>query len=394
MAGRVTGSKPAVAYLVPWGTTASGRFLAAALRAGLHVYSTEKPFVQSGRTFPGGTLIVSVKQTADTAKLVPELASSSGAEAVATDTGWVEEGVNFGSRYVVSLKAPAIALAWDRPTAPGSAGHTRFVLERQYGYPVTVVRTQQLAFADLSKFQVIILPDGGNYGDVLGPAGTARLKAWVASGGALIGYSSAMMWMADPRTGLLALSQENLALPPGEKPEPQAAKPATPPAPGAGAPPPDPRVPGKILEKEEDYFKEIRPTATLPDAVAGVLVRGKTDPDHWLTAGVAGTLHALINGRTIFTPMKLDKGVNAVLLPGTKELLASGYLWEENRKQLAWKPLVVVQREGRGHVIGFNTDPNFRAYMDGLNVLFLNAVFRGPVYRPGGPPSEEYNGRR
>jgi hypothetical protein len=28
-------------------------------------------------------------------------------------------------------------------------------------------------------------------------------------------------------------------------------------------------------------------------------------------------------------------------------------------------------------VIGFTSDPNFRAYLDGLNVLFMNAVFRG-----------------
>jgi len=36
-------------------------------------------------------------------------------------------------------------------------------------------------------------------------------------------------------------------------------------------------------------------------------------------------------------------------------------------------------------VIGFTVDPNFRAYTDGLNVLFLNAIFRGPAHaRIGG----------
>ena len=29
------------------------------------------------------------------------------------------------------------------------------------GYPVTVIRTQQMGGADLSKFQVVILPEGG-----------------------------------------------------------------------------------------------------------------------------------------------------------------------------------------------------------------------------------------
>ncbi len=38
-----------------------------------------------------------------------------------------------------------------------------------------------------------------------------------------------------------------------------------------------------------------------------------------------------------------------------------------------------VQSHGRGLVIGFAADPNYRAYLDGLNVIFLNAVFRSPA---------------
>ena len=398
--GRVEGAKAEVAWLVPWGTTASGRFLTGALRLGLRIHSTDKPFVQNGRRFPGGTLIISTRQPVPVAAVaVADLAKSSGAEVVATATGWVEEGVNFGSRYVVPMRAPAIALAWDRPTASGSAGHTRYVLERQFGYPVTVIRTQTLANADLSRFQVVILPDAfEGYATALGPNGAQRLKQWVSAGGTLIGYSSAMSWMADPRVGLLAVSQENLAwsdAPKPDAPKPDAPKTAAPkpdlakPAAPATAEAPDGRVAGRILESEADYVKVIRPTAELPHAAAGVLLRAKTDTDHWLTAGVAETLHSVMQGRNIFTPIKLDKGVNAAVFPSAQELLASGYLWEENRKQLAWKPLVVVQREGRGAIVGFAADPNFRAYQDGMNVLFLNAVFRGPAHSRPAASAEE-----
>ena len=38
----------------------------------------------------------------------------------------------------------------------------------------------------------------------------------------------------------------------------------------------------------------------------------------------------------------------------------------------------MVQSHGRGLVIGFAADPNYLAYLDGLNTIFLNAVFRGP----------------
>jgi hypothetical protein len=47
---------------------------------------------------------------------------------------------------------------------------------------------------------------------------------------------------------------------------------------------------------------------------------------------------------------------------------------------LAYKPLVISQPSGRGVVIAFTADPNFRGMLDGMNVLFLNAVFRGPAH--------------
>ena len=81
----------------------------------------------------------------------------------------------------------------------------------------------------------------------------------------------------------------------------------------------------------------------------------------------------------IFSPMTLDDGVTAATFAGADELVASGYMWDENRRQLAYKPFVVVENHGRGIVVGFTTDPTFRAYLDGLNVLFLNAVFRAPA---------------
>jgi hypothetical protein len=40
-------------------------------------------------------------------------------------------------------------------------------------------------------------------------------------------------------------------------------------------------------------------------------------------------------------------------------------------------------------VVAFTEDPTFRAMLDGMNVLFLNAVFRGPAHaRANGPGAE------
>ncbi|MCW5979830.1 MAG: peptidase M14 [Bryobacteraceae bacterium] len=357
-----------LAYLVPWGTAPAGRFLAAALREGLKVWTTDKEFEQNGRTFPRGTLILRVSENEPRIHdLMPKLAAAAGADAVATDSGWVDRGVSFGSNRVVALSRPAVAIAWDRPVAGNAAGHTRFVLERQFGYPVTPIRTHLLAAtADLSRLDVLILPDGGNYASVLGEEGLKRLNAWVESGGALIGVEGALTYLADPKVGLLAIARENQPRAGAAKEKPE--KTETPPPPGS--------APGQFLEKEDDYRKAIEPEHERPDQIPGVLARARVDEDHWITAGLAGTVNVTVRGRSIFTPIKLDKGVNAATFLGPSELLAGGYLWEENRRQLAYKPFVIVQRSGRGVVIGFTADPNFRAYMDGLNALFLNAVFR------------------
>ncbi|HPT27944.1 MAG TPA: peptidase M14, partial [Bryobacteraceae bacterium] len=133
----------------------------------------------------------------------------------------------------------------------------------------------------------------------------------------------------------------------------------------------------------------IKAERELPDAVAGVLLRAKPDQEHWIGHGLPEQLHVLYDGRTIYSPLKTDAGVNPIIFAGPDQVRASGVLWEENRKQLAYKPFVVVQSAGRGTVVGFTADPNFRGFMDGLNVVFLNAVFRSPSGGGRGGAMEE-----
>ena len=95
---------------------------------------------------------------------------------------------------------------------------------------------------------------------------------------------------------------------------------------------------------------------------------------------MASTLNVLVRGSDIYTPIQLDSGVNVARFQAADDLLASGYIWEENRKQLAYKPFAVVQPSGDGFIIAFTQDPNIRAYLDGLNVIFANAIFRAAAH--------------
>ena len=145
---------------------------------------------------------------------------------------------------------------------------------------------------------------------------------------------------------------------------------------------PDPvsDVAGTIIEGPEDYDTLTTPDESSLDSVGGVLLRAVVDGEHWLGAGVAETLNVLVRGSDVYTPMRLDDGSNVARFAAADEVLASGFLWEENRLQYAYKPFAAVQARGDGYVVAFTQDPTVRAYLDGLNVIFMNAIFRGAAH--------------
>ena len=74
-----------------------------------------------------------------------------------TETRAVRHGIGIGVR---SAQARSIALVGDEGISQPSYGATWYVLEQRYGIPFTPVSARWLAFGDLSRFNVIIIPDG------------------------------------------------------------------------------------------------------------------------------------------------------------------------------------------------------------------------------------------
>ena len=353
-----------LAFLVPWGEAPAARLAAHVFRNGLAMKSADKPFTQNGRTYPAGTLIIPVDENAEgLGETLADLARNTGAEVIGVNSGWVTDGPNFGSRNVVRLHAPKIAIAWDDPTSSYSAGNTRFVIERQFDYPVTPVRVEDLRGRDLDRFDVLILPSGGNYGDVLGSRGTTRLREWVRAGGTLVGTGRAVRWLSDPDTGLLSASRE-LAF--RDETNGDAGGEST--------------VPGTLITDADQLANALLPARETPDPSAGVLVKAITDADHWLAAGTKPEITVLARGGDIYAPVPRDEAYTVARFAGPDELLQSGYLWADTGAQLAYKPFVLAQDHGDGQVIAFTQDPTVRAYLDGLNVIFMNAIFRGPAH--------------
>lgn len=364
--GTVSGGMASVSYIVPWGEASAVRFLSKALQHGLNVKSNDKAFTNLGNEYPAGSLILDVADNPDNHfEIISGIAEETGADVVAVNDSWVTDGPSFGSGNVVRFNQPRVAMAWDVPTNSYSAGNTKFVIERQFGYPVTPIRVDNLRSADLRRYQVLILPlmGGGGYEAALGESGINNLRSWVRQGGVLIALGNATRFLADPDVDLLSVRRERAVV---EVDAPDEEETST--------------VEGSYLTSDQEYEDRVVALETSPDNVAGVLVRADVHPEHWLSAGVAPVLNVLVRGTDIFTPIRINDGVNVARFQGPDELLASGYIWEENRKQLAYKPFVVQESLGAGEVIAFTQDPTVRAYLDGLNVILMNAIFRGSAH--------------
>ena len=133
-----------------------------------------------------------------------------------------------------------------------------------------------------------------------------------------------------------------------------------------------------MLEDQEAYQAAILPESPEPDSIPGVLMRTRVTPDTWLTAGVRDGVSFMVAGNDVYRPLTLDEGWNALYFDGPESIGAGGHLWAENRAQWAYKPAVLEAPYGNGIVVGFVADPTFRAALDGANIVFLNAVLRGP----------------
>ena len=371
--GSITSPADATAFLVPWGEAPAIRLLANAHRQGLAVKSTDEAFTHEGTRFPAGTLIFDAADNPGSLHdTLATLAEETGAAVTGVSSTWVTDGPNFGSGNVVRMNAPKIAMAWDEPTSQYSAGNTRFVIERQFDYPVTVIRTKQLGAADLRRYQVLILPESyDGYMDTLGESGAENIGRWVERGGVLVTLGNATRFAADPSVDLISIRREDAYVDEAvTESVPQIDDDAE----------PKTTVPGRIISSDDDYATLTTPAEAGPDSVGGVLLRATVDGDHWLGAGVSERINVLARGSDIYMPARLDSGVNVARFESAENVLASGYVWEDNRQQLAYKPFAVAEPRGNGYVVAFTQDPNVRAYLDGLNVIFMNAIFRGSAH--------------
>ena len=351
------------AVAVPWTDGGQARLVTLALREGIEGRVTDKAFTAAGRAFPRGTVVFPAgSNTPEKMARLATLAREVGAHTVSLESGWVESGPNLGSERFVRLTLPRVAVAWDDGISQLSAGSLRYVLEQRIGLPVTPIRTSRLARADLSDYDVVLVPEGDPSG-VLGEGGQRTLREFVRRGGVLVAIGDSLETFSGGDNPLLAVKREAaLGRDPAEAGDE-----------GKGA-----LAEAVEIASDAEYRDAIKDQAALPDTLPGALLNVVGEPDHFLSAGYDEGAVVLATGTQIFTPVGRDKGVNVLRFAAPAGLIASGYVWDENRRQLAYKPYLMAQPQGRGLVIGFAHDPSTRAYLEGLDLMIANAVLVAP----------------
>jgi hypothetical protein len=348
-----------VGFVIPWNTAAAAA-LVELQATGLRVHAAGASLGLQGRRFDIGTLFIrnaDLDATQGARDSLAGIAGRHGVELVAVDDAFVDEGgISLGSNQMRALPGERVVLLWDEPASSQSAGWARWVLEQRYGQRVTAVRVSSFGRLDLDDVGVVIMPEG-NYADALD---VPRLRRWIQDGGTLITMGESTRWATRDDVELLATRTE---LRTGSV-EGEAAE----------------RQPAAAGSQPIDYLDAIAPDSEAPEPVPGALVNVRADTSHILAAGTGGALAAMVNSSRIFSPLTLDRGTNVGIYAEVDELLASGIIWEDTRPQLASKAFLMHQPLGRGRVIAFAEDPNFRGYAEGTMLLFMNAVLLGPGF--------------
>jgi hypothetical protein len=268
------------------------------------------------------------------------------------DTG----NVGTGSDAVVSLAPPKVAVAAGDGISETGYGWMWHFLQRDLGVPFTPVSLS--AFGDmnnLSDYNVIILPDGSGsrMRRQLRDDGVTKLKAWVQSGGVLIGIGGAGDLAANKDVGLSTIVEV-----------------------GADTGKAD----STVRADAPPLLSPTAPSRDKPEWLPGSIFRATLDRTHWLTLGYEqDQLPVFLDGSTFWKPSK--GGANPVVFSGDSLTLA-GFTWPDNTERLlkgtAW---AVVENQGSGRVVLFLGDPLFRAFWRGTARLVSNAILIGPNRR-------------
>jgi len=327
-------------YVFRWDDYYSPKLLYALQEKGLRTKVAAKPFAMNYKNakeeFSYGTIIVPVQnQNLDTDEiysLLSENLNNHNINIYPISTGLSATGVDLGSPSIQALEMPKVMLVIEGSVTSYDAGHTWHLFDQVYNMPITLVETSNVNANTLADYNTVVLVNGAN------PNSTA-LKTWVEKGGVLITCKSATQNAINNNLASVKFKPKNQ----------------------------------KESNKAKSYINASNEIGA--QYVGGAIFETNLDLGHPLTYGYHNEKLAIFK-RGVLT---LDRPTNPYAAPLTYPAnpLLSGYISQTNSKHMANSSSIVVSGLGRGRVISFVDNPNFRGFWLGTNKLFANAVFFG-----------------
>lgn len=330
-------------YAFEPGSEASNRLLASLLKDSVRVWHAPRPFVSGGKRFSKGAFLVRVAMNDSSVHdVVAERATQAGAPVFTIASAGVDEGTDLGSNSVRFIASPKVALLSGTPVSGNSWGFTWYAMDQRIGYPTTLVDASFVA-GGLAGYDVLIMPavQAGALDRVLGDGGRSALGTWVRNGGVLITLDAATGWLAQESTRL-----------------------------------------ARIRIRRDSTRADSAGGAALPAGLPGVLARATIDTLSPLLAGVhESEIPVYANSERILTvPKDLAAGEAVIRFAVKERVRLAGYFWPEMPERVALSPWLWTERVGRGRVIAFAHDANFRDLFRGLLPIFGNAVLLGGTF--------------
>jgi hypothetical protein len=316
--------------------TAAGRML----RAGVRFSVSDDAVPVGERTLSRGTVVIlKGNNAADIDARLQRVASETGVAIVPLDSGWTG-GTAFGSSKIHFVRDPKIALVGGPGVSATSFGMLWHTLDIDTPVPHSTLSLDSFRNADLSRYSVIVLPDGTGYTDRIGKRGTENLQNWIRNGGTIVAIRGASGFLRSKDADISKLKT-------WEPPKPK-----------------DDKAPAE--ERYNDY------------SIPGATFKTSMNERSYLTFGLARPPFVIVDGTSAFLPA--SHAVDNIVTIARDNPLVAGVAWPESLDRIKGSVYMVAEPYGRGQVITFVDDPHYRLFWRGTLPLFMNAVLYSPSF--------------
>ncbi|WP_432410791.1 M14 family metallopeptidase [Rasiella sp. SM2506] len=326
------------AYVMEWHEYYSPKALNLILKEGLRAKVGMSPFTLENVTYDYGTVMIPVQnqklQGAALNKFLTEVSKETGVKFTGVQTG-LTKGIDLGSGQFRAIEMPKVGLLVGEGINPSDAGEIWHLFDTRYDMLITKLDTKNFGRMDLSKYTDIILP--ATWGSALDKDDTEKLKDWVRTGGTLIGFRNAGRYL-----------ESNELLKMKFKKKQDTAKAIT-------------------FEQRGDYFGA--------QVIGGAIFEAKLDRSHPIAFGYKNSTLPMFRNTTLFVEADENSYNNPIQY--TASPLLAGYISKPNLEELKNTVPFKTGGLGRGQVIYFTDNTNFRAFWYGTNKLLMNAIFFG-----------------